>query len=368
MGVSGHPQLRPASLGTTRVTPADRVEGCILGLALGDALGLPFEVLPRRRVLRRSSGPLRHRLLGGWGMLSDDTDHAELVLLAALAAGGDADLFSRRLASGMRSWFLALPAGVGMATARACLKLCVGVPHRRVGVFSAGNGPLMRAPVIGVLPRPWETLADLSDASARLTHTDPQAASWSRIVARTANLFASGASPHPLAWLEAVNACHDDDAAKSLCAAVARAALAGRSTPEFAAEIGCGERVSGFVLHTGPVVLHAALVHTESPMDAITACIACGGDTDTTAAIAGAIVAARTGPAGLDAGLLGRIADWPRGLPRLRSLARLAGAHADGAPAPRVGGLAFYPLRLARNLAFLAIILTHGLARLIPGR
>ena len=119
------------------------------------------------------------------------------------------------------------------------------------------------------------------------------------------------------------------------------------------------------MLHTGPVVLHAALLHAESPLDAIAACIACGGDTDTTAGIAGAIVAARTGPAGFDAELLGRIADWPRGLPRLRSLARLAGEQTEGDPARRVAGLAFYPFRLLRNLGFLAVILAHGFGRLL---
>ncbi|TVS08433.1 MAG: hypothetical protein EA424_28605 [Planctomycetaceae bacterium] len=46
---------------------------------------------------------------------------------------------------------LGLPAGVGMATARACLKLWLGFPPKRSGVDSAGNGPAMGKAVLGRL-------------------------------------------------------------------------------------------------------------------------------------------------------------------------------------------------------------------------
>jgi hypothetical protein len=44
---------------------------------------------------------------------------------------------------------LVLPAGVGKATAHSCIKLQLGIRPSRSGVYSAGNGPAMRAPLLG---------------------------------------------------------------------------------------------------------------------------------------------------------------------------------------------------------------------------
>src|SRR6516165_7795246 len=129
----------------------DVLAGVILGTAAGDALGLPREGLSARRARALWGGPpLRHRFVFGRGMTSDDTEHTCLVGQALLRAPNDADLFGRWLARGLRWWFLGLPAGIGRATLRACLKLWLGFPPRRSGVWSAGNGPAMRSALLGV--------------------------------------------------------------------------------------------------------------------------------------------------------------------------------------------------------------------------
>ena len=59
---------------------ADVFEGVLLGTMAGDALGLPREGLSARRTRRLFGGaPLRHRLLLGRGLCSDDTEHACMV-------------------------------------------------------------------------------------------------------------------------------------------------------------------------------------------------------------------------------------------------------------------------------------------------
>ncbi len=61
----------------------DTVAGVLLGTAVGDAIGLPHEGLhPQRIAQRLERGPLRHALLLGRGMLSDDTEHASMVARA----------------------------------------------------------------------------------------------------------------------------------------------------------------------------------------------------------------------------------------------------------------------------------------------
>ena len=116
------------------------IAGCILGAALGDALGLPLEGLSRGRGRKLSpqikDGP---QFAFGRGFISDDTEHLCLVANALAAAGDDVEKFESEFARGLRGWFLALPPGVGLATLKACLKLCVGTSPQKSGVFSAAT-------------------------------------------------------------------------------------------------------------------------------------------------------------------------------------------------------------------------------------
>ena len=66
---------------------ADRITGCLVGLAVADALGLPREGLSPGRARRLfGDAPLRHRLVFGKGMASDDTEHHCMTAQALLAA------------------------------------------------------------------------------------------------------------------------------------------------------------------------------------------------------------------------------------------------------------------------------------------
>ena len=165
----------------------DRLAGILLGTAVGDALGLPAEGLSARRRRRMLPGPWRHRFLLGRGMISDDTEHALFVAQSLLKHPDDARAFQRSLAWHLRWWFLGLPAGIGLATARACVKLCLGWPPNRSGVFSAGNGPAMRSAILGgYFHGAPEVMENFVLASTRITHTDPKAMTGALAVARTA--------------------------------------------------------------------------------------------------------------------------------------------------------------------------------------
>src|SRR5579871_1653430 len=100
------------------------ITGALLGTAVGDALGLPYEALSRRRARRLFGTPDRHRFVLGRGMVSDDTEHSCLVLQALCRSGGDVERFRTRLAWSLRVWLQCIPAGMGFATLRAILKLC----------------------------------------------------------------------------------------------------------------------------------------------------------------------------------------------------------------------------------------------------
>src|SRR5258708_34460022 len=121
-----------------------RLAGLILGTAVGDALGLPAEGLSPYRIQKRWKDDWRMRLVFGRGMVSDDTEHSFFVPQSLLTSSADVAAFRRGLAARLRWWVVGLPAGVGLATARACLKLGLGLSPERSGGFSAGNGPAIR--------------------------------------------------------------------------------------------------------------------------------------------------------------------------------------------------------------------------------
>ncbi len=337
------------------------MHGVLLGTALGDAIGLPFEGLSPGRVARRLRGrALDHSLLLGRGMISDDTEHACMVGRALVESGGNVSVFQRSLACQLRRWFAALPPGVGFATARACIRLWLGFGPTRSGVDSAGNGPCMRAALIGVYARDDAQLERLVEASTIITHRDPRALDGALLVAR----WARRGSGDPDAVLGAVAGIRDGEFEKRVRRAAA-AAASGCSLDEFRVLARLQAGPTGFVVETMTAVTFCWLRHRDRPADAIAAAVALGGDTDTVAAIVGALLGAELGARDLAARVpvtwSTRLRDWPVSVEHLRRLAAALGSPDEGAP--RISWLASF----SRNLAMLAIVLGHGFARLWPG-
>lgn len=346
----------------------DSMVGCLLGTALGDAIGLPWEGLTRSRLRRMAPLPLKHRFLLRRGMVSDDAEHACMTAQALTASAGDPAAFGAALARQLRGWLLCAPAGIGLATLRALLRLTAGVGWERSGVWSAGNGPAMRAPVLGVAfgGQP-DRLRELVRISARITHTDPKAEHGALAVAIAAHHASQAPRPDPATFLAELRRALEPDGSPMLALAEQAAASADRleSTEAFADALGLRTGVSGYILHTVPVTLQAWLRHPDDFRGAITAVVRCGGDTDTTAAILGGILGAGLGEAGLPADWLEGIVEWPRSPAWMARTARRLGAVLrEGrpiAPEPVPWGAV-----LPRNLLFTVVVLIHGFRRLLP--
>ena len=346
---------------------AEAIAGCILGTAVGDAIGLPYEALSPRRARRMFGAPTQHRLLFGHGMVSDDTEHTWLVAQALCASAGELDHFRRHLAWGMRWWILGLPAGIGFATLRAILKLWLGFSPTRSGVRSAGNGPAMRCALLGAAILDSRQLVDLVRAATRITHTDPRAFSGALAVALAARQSAQQEHDGERLIADLVALAKEaatEDMAGHIALAL-RSVDRAESTAEFATQIGCAKGVSGFVVHTVPVAIHAWLSFPHDYAKAIESTIRCGGDTDTVAAIVGGIVGAGVGTEGLPFAWKERLFEWPRSTSWMEALARsVSGAVLSSRPTPspryqRLG----VP---ARNLLFIIVVLAHVLRRMLP--
>lgn len=346
--------------------------GCLLGTAVGDAIGLPMEGMSRRRGARVFPDPGRYHFIFGKGFCSDDTEHACMsaqALVSALSRPPQerTAAFRSSLAWRMRFWLLGFPAGVGLATGRGIIKLWLGFPARNAGVYSAGNGPAMRAPVLGVACGEDENLLrELVRASTRLTHTDPKAEQAALAAALAARHAATRREIDPEAYLSNIDAAlgHEGIELLGLLRAAQASAARGESTQQFAASIGCEKGVSGYAFHTLPVVIHAWFAHPRDFRQAVLAVVGCGGDTDTGAAILGGIVGAGVGEEGIPIPWREGLAEWPRSQSWIRRLAiRLASVKSGAAGKP----LWLNPLfLLLRNLVFLAVVLGHGFRRLLP--
>lgn len=348
---------------------ADCVEVVLIGTAVGDGVGLPYEGLSPGRARRMFGGPpFRHRLFFGWGTVSDDTDHTWMTAEALVASGGEPEAFARSLAWRLRFWLLSLPAGTGMATARAIAKLWVGFPPLRSGVWSAGNGPAMRSAILGVFAGDDpDRLRALVRASSRLTHTDPAAEEGAMAVALAAAYAAGagGASVDLDAALDLFRRHLGGTQILPLLEGAVAAVRAGISPQDFLRECGLERGVTGYVNHTVPVAVFCWLRSPGDVRAAVEEVILAGGDTDSTAAIVGALAALSAGRESIPADWVDRLVLWPRSHRQVRALAeRIAN---PAVPSPAFGGLVITWLAMVpRNLAFLLVVLFHGFRRLLP--
>lgn len=353
--------------------PPGAILGSLLGTAVGDALGLPREGLSPRRAERLFGPTLSHRFLPGRGMVSDDTEHACLVGQALLASDARPDAFARSLGWRLRGWLLGLPAGVGLATLRAVLKLWLGFPPQRSGVRSAGNGPLMRAPLLGVCLGDTPLLRETLRASTRITHTDPRAEEGALVVALAAHHGRTlGPGLDPAALLATLRAAVEGEELRRALDLVGEHLRQGSPPEALAGALGQARGISGYVNHTVPAVLYCWLRAPDDFAAALGAVVRLGGDADTTGAILGGIAGATLGAEGIPSAWVAGVREWPRSVAWLR---RLAARLAERFPTPGQALVSrpdlrpvplFWPGLPVRNALFLVVVLLHGLRRLLP--
>ncbi|MEM8638469.1 MAG: ADP-ribosylglycohydrolase family protein [Cyanobacteria bacterium P01_G01_bin.54] len=356
----------------TPIAPQPRQQtqllGSLLGTAVGDALGLPYEGLSPQRGQRLFGQPSRYHFCFGWGMVSDDTEHTYMVAQALISSGGDPQRFQRHLAWRFRFWLLSLPGGVGLATLKAIVRLWCGLSPRQSGVFSAGNGPAMRAAILGVAIADLEQLRHFVRISSRLTHTDPKAEYGALAIALAAQMVCQNAEPvSGVDFIDQLQSCLDPDAQPliTLLQAAVESVAYQEPTPQFAARMGWAKGVSGYVYQSVPVAIHATLSHSQDFAGAVQAAIACGGDTDSVAAMVGGIVGAAVGKEQIPELWLTRWMEPFCTVTWLERLGRQLDQRLSVAIAQRPIDIPWLAL-LVRNLLFVLLVFGHGLRRLLP--
>lgn len=295
----------------------DRAEAALTGLAIGDALGMPTQLLARDEVIARygprlewfAAAPADHPVAAGLaaGSVTDDTEQA--VLLGQLLVEGDGHIEPRRWARALQDWEADMVSRgsadlLGPSTRRALAAIATGVAPEEAGREGDTNGAAMRIAPVGIAvaighsggPDNFADLVRLVVPISRVTHGTDVALAGAVAVAAAVSAGVGGSdlptaielgtraaaagaaaghrSPHP-------------DLGPLIGAAVALARESGDGDLESLVQTRIGTGMA-----TTESIPAAFAVLAAFPADPWTACrvaASLGGDSDTIAAIVGAV-------------------------------------------------------------------------------
>jgi ADP-ribosylglycohydrolase len=253
-----------------------------------------------------------------FGQYSDDTQLAR-ELLRSFAERGQWDpaAFAGRLAQLFRD---RRDVGAGRGTRAAAFRLLMGVPWSESGTPApyAGNGSAMRAGPLGLLFTQLEDTCRAARQQSRITHLDPRCAAGAAAVACAVWHAARREPIVPARFVEEIARCaevDDKSVADAFRGLADWASLPPAAAAQHVHESGLDpahpqwQGISAFVTPSVLWSLYAFLRSPDDYWETICTAIEVGGDTDTMAAIAGAISGARLGTAELPQGLLGWLTD-----------------------------------------------------------
>lgn len=291
---------------------SDKVEGMLLGLAIGDALGNTSESINPSDRLRRHGWienylPNRHAAGRPIGLPSDDTQLAAWAMEQLIEDGRlEPQSLGQRFAAGRIF-------GIGKAMREFLSNFKGGAAWQDSGARSAGNGALMRiAPVL--LPHLHQPSPDLwADTllAAHLTHNDELSnISCLALVQVLWSAIGMSTAPQPTWWFETFLQVMEDVQIGTRYPArgdhppgfngTLPDLLHGYVLPALQQDLPvdqvCGIWHSGaYLLETVPAVLYILSRYGHDPQQAILQAVNNTRDNDTVAAIVGAVMGALHG-------------------------------------------------------------------------
>ena len=288
---------------------ASRARGALLGLAAGNALGVPTELLDPDTIALKYPEGIRGILPGAAAPWDDDV--ALTVVLAEELLEPEVSL--ERLAARWIEWAREDGRGIGNWTRKALDHIAShGSPPASTG-GQAGNGTVSRCiPVALATLNSPRNLVSGSYHTAALTHPDERC-TWAAVAVNVAAhcLLRGIVDFVP----EVLDVLRRNEAPAELIEAVRRVPLARQE------QLPVNGPAAGYVVHCVEIALWFAYREPQLERGLIWLANA-GGDTDTNAAVAGALMGIRDG----DGAIPGRWLDALHQADRLRSLAhRLVG-------------------------------------------
>jgi len=162
----------------------DKFQGCLLGVAIGDTLGHPFEGVLRQEI-HSNFKDFEEFINTNRKLFTTYTDDTQLTIHTAKALiqgnGFNIDNFIREYVS----WLEDPPIGPGYGCISSIQKLKYGIPWEQATSNSGGNGTVMRIAPIGLFY--CKNLKDLKSSAIKssiITHSHPAASAGAIIIAR----------------------------------------------------------------------------------------------------------------------------------------------------------------------------------------
>jgi len=275
-----------------------RARGALLGLAVGNQLGVPTERLGTAKAIREAFPQgVRDLAPPPKGSPFDDDAAMTLLLAESLAEQGDFD--AHDVAARWLKWMKMDGRGIGPTTQRALRLIERGTEPFEAGrmardaggaVATASNGAVMRCiPVALRYHDNVDKLLRVSTQQAAITHSDERC-TWGAAAVNLAARELLNGNPY---FVEEVLHRLQGAAPRALVEAIRRVPWEQESDLPIAI---AGEY--GYVVHCVEIAFWCA-VHRPSLEEALIFLAEAGGDTDTNAAVAGALLGARDGEAAI---------------------------------------------------------------------
>lgn len=256
-----------------------RAQGVLLGQCVGDALGAQVEFSTPAEIRRLHPGGVTELRPGGtWGLIAGQiTDDTEMALALARSLVAEGGFRPDAVGRAYVAWGDSHPLDIGTTT-RMGLSAIEG--RGRPNLDSQANGALMRVSPIGIAAGRCDRAADWARQDAMLTHPNPICVEASAVFAAAIAAGLAGAGPREM-WRMAVDST--TDSVVGACLLAAR-----EGGPKDAT------RHQGWVLVALWNAFHR-LLSGRSFEVALVETVGMGGDTDTNAAICGALLEAAQG-------------------------------------------------------------------------
>jgi ADP-ribosylglycohydrolase len=290
------PPAPPASPDPVDPQLITRARGALLALVVGNQLGVPTERLGTAKAIREAfPAGVRDLAPPPKGSPFDDDAAMTLLLAESLAEQGDFD--ATDVAGRWVKWMKVDGRGIGPTTQRA-LRLIergtepfeAGRMARDAGTAAASNGAVMRClPVALRYHDHVDKLLRVSAQQAAITHAD-QRCTWGAAAINLAARELLHGNPY---FVEEVLHRLQGVAPRALVEAIRRVPWEPESDLPIAVP---GEY--GYVVHCVEISFWCAM-HRPSLEEALIWLVEAGGDTDTNAAVAGALLGARDGESGI---------------------------------------------------------------------
>lgn len=294
----------------------DRALGALLGVAIGDAMGMPSQTFSRDRILATYGhiadfvdAAAEHPVSGGLkaGTITDDTEQS--LLLARLLIDGRGAFDEEGWAQALLAWERethrrGINDLLGPSTKRAVEALLRGIPASETGRFGTTNGAAMRIVPVGIsVPaEPLSRLVDEVDNTCRITHNTSEAIGSAAAVAAIVSAGIDGAGfdgALPLALAAARDGEKRGNLAVegSISARIERALdlAAAQDIGRIASEIG----TSVSAIQSVPMAFAVVRLASGNAWKSAEMSANIGDDTDTIGAIACGMAAACSGAAAL---------------------------------------------------------------------